>query len=67
MAYAIRFEATEDFFSAELQSAYVQGLRYTRRTGDDLLGTLMVRWEAEGKIWLLSETEVSLESQVSGA
>lgn len=46
----MRFTATQDFFSEETKSQYVEGLSYTVR--DEKLAALAKQWLKEGKITL---------------
>lgn len=43
------------FFSVELQSEYVQGLRYTVRPGNDVLDQAAQLWVSQGKVALISK------------
>ena len=45
-----KFVALKDFYSPEFKSQYVEGLKYTVRSGNDKLATCFTKWEAEGKV-----------------
>lgn len=45
-----QFEVLTGFFSPEFKSEYVEGLKYTVRSGNDKLAACFTKWEAEGKV-----------------
>ena len=63
----MRFRPLKSFFSDELRSQYVPGLRYTARLEDVKLRELVPVWLKEGMIELVEETKPQTpEAKVSG-
>lgn len=65
VAVGTKFQALQNFESAELQSAYCEEFKYQVREGNDVLAALVPQWVEEGKVKILDETAAA-GAQVTG-
>ena len=63
MTFPFEFTPIQDFYSDELKSWYVNGLRYTVRESDPVLASFISEWILLGKIKLVPEKGASIEGK----